>query len=39
VKEQERNEIQKLLDSIPDELRVIENQISRGAVEEFYQLT
>lgn len=35
----EKNEIRKILDSIPEEFRVIENNINQSAIEEFYDLS
>jgi len=35
----EKKEIKKILDSIPDEFRVIENQINQKTIEEFYELS
>jgi len=35
----ERNEIRRILDSIPEELRVIEDKINQSAIEEFYDLS
>lgn len=37
--EQERKEVQKILDSIPDEIRVIENAINQDIIEEFYKIS
>lgn len=34
----EKNEIRKILDSIPEELRVIGDKINQSAIEEFYDL-
>jgi len=39
MKEQERNNIQKLLASIPDEFQVIEHQIKREDMMEFHELS
>jgi len=39
MKEEDNNKIREILDSIPDEFRIIENQINPKAVEEFYQLS